>query len=434
MVTPSPHPLERELGLECYLSDAPGIGGRLRAVPEDFQVEELSLEPPEAPTGEYAIAQVRSKNWETNRLVRRLSKNLQISRNRVGFAGMKDKLALSTRLMSFRAPLELVQQLEIPDVEILRAYQAARPLRIGDLLGNRFTIRIREIEPGRAEAALRTVAAELGAVGGFPNYFGIQRFGVVRPITHTVGELLVRGEYEQAVWTYIANPMEEENERAREARARLEATRDIAAALGEFPPTLSFERTLLAHLHRRPEDWVGALSCLPRNLLMMFVHAYQSQLFNRMISARLRAGLRLHEPVVGDRILPQDRRGLPDHRGSILVREENLQMIVQAVRDGKAWVSGLLFGARSSFAEGPMGEIERRIVEAERLKPDDFVISGLPAASSDGSRRELLASCPDLAWTLEEGQGSAVFTFSLRKGAYATVLLREFTKGDPRHL
>jgi len=434
MVMRSPFPLERDLGLECYLTNAPGLGGRLRTLPEDFQVEELSVGPPEIPEGEYAIAQVRAKNWETNRLVRRFSKNLQISRNRVGFAGTKDKRAVSTQLMSFRAPLELVQQLEIPDVEILRSYRASRPLRIGDLLGNRFAIRVRDIDSERAAETLSAVADGLAKAGGFPNYFGIQRFGAIRAITHIVGKLLIRGEFEQAVWTYVANPIDEEEARAREARAQLEATWDIAAALRDFPPPLSFERTLLAHLHRRPNDWAGALSTLPRNLVMMFVHAYQSQLFNRMLSARLLDGLPLHEPVLGDRVLPQDRRGLPDHRSSILVTDSNVAKISEAVRESKAFVSGLLFGARVPFAEGPMGEIEHRIVDAEKIKPDDFVIPDLPAASSDGSRRELLAPCRDLLWTLAEDGRNVVFQFSLQKGAYATVLLREFTKADPRAL
>lgn len=421
---------ESELGLEVFLTDGiPGIGGKLRKTPEDFQVDEISILPPADPEGKFVIAKVWHRNWEANRLVRRLGSNLRIGRAKIGFAGTKDGRSVSTQLMSFNAPIEAVQSLAIPDVEIHDAYRARRMISIGDLVGNRFKIGVADIDAGvDAKAICDSVKAKLDSIGGFPNFFGIQRFGSVRPITHLIGKDLIRGDFEGAVMRYVANPMDEEGSEANDARRALQETRDFERAFREFPMKLSFERTMIGHIKDKPADYVGALRLLPYNLLMMFVHAYQSFLFNRILSERIRKGMPLREPEVGDLVLPLSKTNVPDHDNSILVSVDNLEKATRNAKEGKAFVSGLLYGTESVFADGRMGEIERKIVEAEEISKLDFQIVGLREASSKGSRREILSSYKDLA--INVGEGEATFQFTLTKGCYATTLLREFMKAE----
>ena len=421
---------ESELGLEVFLTDGiPGIGGKLRKAPEDFQVDEISILPPADPEGKFVIAKVWHRNWEANRLVRRLGSNLRIGRAKVGFAGTKDGRSVSTQLMSFNAPIEAVQSLAIPDIEIRDAYRARRMISIGDLVGNRFKIGVADIDAGvDAKAICDSVKAKLDSIGGFPNFFGIQRFGSVRPITHLIGKDLIRGDFEGAVMRYVANPMDEEGSEANDARRALQETRDFERAFREFPMKLSFERTMIGHIKDHPADYVGALRLLPYNLLMMFVHAYQSFLFNRILSERIRKGISLREPEVGDLVLPLSKTNVPDHDNSILVSIDNLEKATRNAKEGKAFVSGLLYGTESVFADGRMGEIERKIVEAEEISKLDFQIVGLREASSKGSRREILSSYKDLA--INVGEGEATFQFTLTKGCYATTLLREFMKAE----
>ena len=421
---------ESELGLEVFLTEGtPGIGGKLRKIPEDFQVDEISILPPADPEGKFVIAKVWHRNWEANRLVRRLGSNLRIGRAKVGFAGTKDGRSVSTQLMSFNAPIEAVQSLAIPDIEIRDAYRARRMISIGDLVGNRFKIGVADIDAGvDAKAICDSVKAKLDSIGGFPNFFGIQRFGSVRPITHLIGKDLIRGDFEGAVMRYVANPMDEEGSEANDARRALQETRDFERAFREFPMKLSFERTMIGHIKDHPADYVGALRLLPYNLLMMFVHAYQSFLFNRILSERIRKGMSLREPEVGDLVLPLSKTNVPDHDNSILVSIDNLEKATRNAKEGKAFVSGLLYGTESVFADGRMGEIERKIIEAEEISKLDFQIVGLREASSKGSRREILSSYKDLA--INVGEGEATFQFTLTKGCYATTLLREFMKAE----
>lgn len=421
---------ESELGLEVFLTeDIQGTGGKLRKTPEDFVVDEISVLLPASQDGRFVIAKVWHRNWEANRLVRRLGSNLRVGRSKVGFAGTKDGRSIATQLMSFDAPIEAVRSLAIPDVKILDAYLARRMITIGDLIGNRFQIGVADVDTNRdLRGICQAVRSRLDEAGGFPNFFGVQRFGSVRPITHLIGKDLIRGDFEGAVMRYVANPMEEEDSEVNDARRTLEQTRDFERALREFPMKLTFERTMIEYLRDKQGDYLGALRALPKNLLMMFVHAYQSYLFNRILSERIRRNISISEPVEGDLVLPLNKMSLPDHDNPIAVSKDNLDKAIRNAREGKAFVSGLLYGTDSTFASGPMGEIERHIIESEKIDRLDFQIVGLREASSKGTRRELLAQCKDLM--IDLGKGGITFSFVLNKGCYATSLLREFMKAD----
>jgi tRNA pseudouridine13 synthase len=425
-----PPAVEKAVGMEVYLTSAPGVGGRLRLSPEDFVVEELSIPPPRVEGGRYVAVRARMRNWETNRLVRELGRSMGISRHRIGFAGTKDKRGVKVQFFTVLASMEQVGRISLGDFEVLEAYPTDRPLELGQLMGNRFDIRLRGATGEGLPAALAAVTGELAEAGGFPNFFGIQRFGALRPVTHVVGERMVRGDIEGAVMAYLGMPMEAESELTRQARGRLESERDFAAAAGYFPRQLGFERSLIHHLQNHPADWAGALRQLPPNLLMMFVHAYQSVLFNRMLSQRIRAGMSLLEPETGDIVLPADDLGRPDHDHYVTVEAHNLERIREKARSGKAFVSGVLFGSQTAFAGGRMGEMERAAVESEGLEPKDFFIPDLPEASSKGTRRELLVRFWPGEPQIVPQEDAILFRFSLPRGCYATALLREYMKGE----
>lgn len=420
--------VEVVIGIVGYGTTTPGIGGRIKVEAEDFVVEEVSSPPPKVEGGRYTVAVLRSRNWETNRLVREMARRLAVSRKRISFAGTKDKRAVTTQLFQFDVPEEQVRALRLGDVDILESWTTDRRLEIGDLVGNRFRIVVRDlaVPPDEAGPILAATAAQLEVLGGFPNFFGIQRFGSIRPITHVVGRHLVRGEFKEAVDAYVANPIEGEDPETYEARQELAATGDYAAALDAMPDVMGFEKAILNYLVRQPADYIGALKELPFNLLLMFVHGYQSYLFNRILSERIRRGLPLNEPLDGDLILPRGKDGLPDRDRPLRVDVSNAGKMGHQVRDGKAFVSGALFGSEAPLAGGLMGEIEDEVVAGEGLRPEDFVIPRMPRLSSKGTRRELLSVVRELRWSFESA--GAMLEFELPRGCYATSLLRELMK------
>lgn len=422
---------EADIGMRCYLCPADGTGGHLKTLPEDFVVREVSDPPRAKENGEYTIATVTSRNWETNRLVRIMARSIGMSRERIGFAGTKDKRAVTTQLMSFRCPPEDLDKVDLKDVEISGAYRGSRAIQIGDLIGNEFEITVRDctmdhsLIPETVEEDISVIKASKG----FPNYFGVQRFGVVRPVTHLVGERLVRGDIEGAVRTYVSFTTDEEDPELGALRRSLEGTEDWGAAASAMPEQMSYEKTM-AQVLAGGGGWVDAIDALPPNLQMMFVHAYQSYLFNEMLSLRMERGLPLDRPVTGDVVVPMDAKGTPQHESPVIATDRNLDLVARQVRAGRAFVTAALFGSDTVMAQGEPGEIEMKVVEDNGLQPQDFVIPGLPRCSSKGGRREVL--CPVKDIRSEFGDDSYTLRFSLPKGNYATCLMREFMKSEMR--
>ena len=100
----------------------------------------------------------------------------------------------------------------------------------------------------------------------------------------------------------------------------------------------------------------------------------------------------------------------------------------QSGREGKAWVSAILFGSEPEFAGGEPGQIEKTIVASEGLRPEDFIIPEIPRISSKGTRREILA--PFRGLDVQVGEAAFSLSFELTRGSYATCLVREFTKSE----
>ncbi|MCL2143668.1 MAG: tRNA pseudouridine(13) synthase TruD [Methanomassiliicoccaceae archaeon] len=421
---------EADIGMRYYLTDTEGTGGRIKAEPEDFIVREISKRPDEKTGGRFIIAEVTTRNWETNRLVRMLSRSMGISREKIGFAGTKDKRAVTTQLMSFEAPDEALSKVDLKDISINNAYRSARDIRIGDLEGNDFNITVKDcsVRSEEISSVIDDVTAEIRSLGGFPNYFGVQRFGTSRPITHLVGEKIVRGDMRGAVDIYLSELSEHESPETTEARRMLASRSELKDALRIMPKTMSFEKIMAEHLIEHPDDDIGAISKLPPNLQMMFTHAYQSYLFNEMLSRRMEAGIPLNAPTEGDIVIPVDGGGIPIHERPSAVTSRNADLAEKQVRAGKAFITISLFGIETQTAGGKMGEIERSVIDNEKITNDDFMVPGLPHCSSKGSRREIVCPVGDIGSNVSGN--NYTIKFSLPKGNYATCLLREYMKSD----
>ncbi|MBI4362469.1 MAG: tRNA pseudouridine(13) synthase TruD [Euryarchaeota archaeon] len=416
---------ERRIGLERYLTSTPGLGGVLKVEPADFVVEEIPLGEIEG-RGDCLVVEVVKENRETHRTVQEIARGLHVSRARVSYAGLKDRRAHTLQRMSIRGVTpEMVRGLHIPGVEVRPLGFSPRPITLGDLGGNRFRVAIRRIPfpAGEAGARARATREAIQGAGGVPNYFGPQRFGTLRPVTHLVGEHLVREDLEGALMAYLALAWPEEAADAREARLRLSGTRDYAGALREFPPRLRFERSILQRLVERPGDWAYAWEALPPGLRRLFVHAHQAYLFNRVLSIRMARGLPLGEPRVGDILLLS--------RGRLeKVTPRNLASAEAAAREGRARPTGPLYGPECPLAEGEPGEAEQRVLQESGIDPGAY--ARVPGAPSRGTRRPLLLRVEPLPGPPEPdlvGHSRVVLEFTLDPGAYATVVLREFIKG-----
>jgi len=414
----SQYPLEADLGMEYYVSDTPGIGGRLRSSAEDFVVEEIPVELPEG--GPYLICRLEKKDWELQHAVKEIAKRLGISHRRIGWAGTKDRHAVTTQRISiYNGDEEKVREIRLKDISIEVLGHSREPLTLGSLKGNRFDIVIRELQQADTGAQMEVVG-EL-AKQGLPNYYGIQRFGVVRPLTHTMGELILTGDFEQAAMTYIGLAFPDEPAETGEIRRSFYETRDVREALHRFPLSLSYERSMLHHLMTSPGDYPGALKVLPPKLLSMFVSAFQSWLFNMALSARIADGIGFSDPIPGDSLIFENGR-------EDMVTVQNRDIAARHIERGRCRIAIHMPGSRKETRERSGAVIEdllsRRNIGAENFKTaQEFV-----RTKFEGALRPVSLNTEVVGTFSNE---SARLVFELPPGHYATTVCREYMKADP---
>ncbi len=416
-----------------YASSAPGIGGILKQTPEDFRVRELSSYPKPDPAGPYTVLRLESRDWEQHELAQQIARRLRVPAQGIRWAGTKDRRAIAERILSYPGLPPLEGDLGLPGVSVLEAYRTREAVVLGHHYGNAFEIRIHRIEASR-DAVLERVAQvnrELAELGGFPNFFGPQRFGEVRPITHEVGRELVRGNVADAVDLYLTATPPGESPLGTAARLAYADHHDPMRGLREFPPNLRFERLLLDHLARGHTP-ARALRALGRPLRVLFVHAYQSYLFNLYLTERRRAALSLTSPLVGDYVLRSARDGTVPGTGIVPVGADNLAEVRDQTTRGQALLAAPLVGHTTPVLGGSGGGLFEALLERDGVRRDQFRVPAAPEISSAGSWRPLLTLAPTLR-LFREGESDpadpvAELHFSLPRGSYATVLLRELIK------
>ncbi len=444
--------VEHLAGIDVYLTDAPGIGGTIRSDIRDFRVTEI-VDGMEGVSGhgmdargrsdaQYLIVKLTKKNWDTHHLIRELSRRFRVSKSRFGWAGTKDKRAITTQTISIWDPdqaiVARIGDLRIPDVELEVLGRSNRKISLGDLRGNEFEIVIRDIGGTEDDVLGRiaNISGELSHAGGMPNFYGMQRFGTTRPVTHIVGKFIVSGDFEGAAMAYLAQPFPED--RSLEVRRDLWDTHDFKAALYQFPDHLRHERAMLNHLVAHPGDYVGAFRTLQKNLLRMFVHAHQSFIFNKILSTRIKEGIPLNQAISGDVVCFRGKDGLPDTSRTEVVTQTKLDGINNLIRRKRAWVAHSLIGSASE----PECELEAAVVSDLGIDWNELNrgcrVPEMPELASRGGYRAVVVDVTptfDVAAGGSEsgGDGFGVCVasrFFLPKGCYATVLLREYMKND----
>jgi len=470
---------ERQIGIWFYATKADGIGGTIKTRPADFFVREIT-DRVEQEEGKYLIAELTKDNWDMHNVIREISRQLRVSKNRIGFAGTKDKFAVTRQKISIWDTTETeLERVKIAGVSLKIIGRSNKAVSLGDLYGNEFEIIIRDIKGREAiKEKIDAITAEIEALGGIPNFFGPQRFGISRPVTHIVGKHLVNGSVKNAVISYISDIFAGESEGAKKARLLCKndegegvgvgvvgaSDLNLKECLKQMPVFLRYERALLNELIKRKSsneelsesDYLSAFSVLPKNLQNLFVHAYQAYLFNLILSRRMKQDqeqgqgqdqkMPLNGAVVGDIVCFQNKRGFVDPDKLARVSAGNLDGVNRLIKRGRAFVTAPIFGYETEFADGAVGEIELSVLEDEGIELKSFYNEKVPEISSKGTRRSVLAPVryefnPSASASsnatisaeisedeLNSNRFKAKLQFFLPKGSYATVLLREYMK------
>lgn len=444
--------VEKSIGIEVYATCSRGIGGTIRKVLNDFIVEEVLVDGSKASADEgtkgvssralgasstksrHLLCVLVKRNWDTLIAVRNLAKELGIDTGQVQFAGIKDAKAVTAQHITVEGvTAEDMQKVRVKDIEVNPVGYVPNKLSAFYLLGNNFHITIRNID--QPESAIRKSIDEtvekLNAAGGIPNFFGHQRFGTTRAITHRVGKAIIKANLQEAALIFLAEPSPYEHPSSRQARKQLQDTQDFKRALREFPRQLRYERAMLEYLALKPDDYAGAFRRLPKKLRELFVQAYQSYLFNRFLSRRIENETPLDRADVGDCVVNVERSGLPSIMMYRIVSEAVNVEVNDKIKAGRMRLAIPLVGFKQRPMMGTQGEIEKQILEAEGVSKEDFKVTAMPEVAEKGKLRT--AATPINEFSVEETSPSqagnvARVAFMLHRGSYATVLLREIMK------
>jgi len=415
-----PPQIDIDFGLLRYSTGGGRHEGRLRKSFLDFQVQELislkDVVQTKAP-GLVPIYRVTKAGVDTPHVAREIAAMIK---SEVNFAGLKDKNATVVQYISARStrassPAELHgSRFEA----VLVGFST--PVTRGMLTGNRFRILLEtpedlgaEIEGCFAACGARRVA----------NFYGYQRFGLKGGVNRRAGKAIVEKDFAGAVGLIVAEPREGEDEEAEEAR-RLCGEGRYAEALHLFSPRQDLERKIASHLSQKPEDHIGALRRIPIPIRRLLVNSYQAYVFNLALSRAVEGGIDISNARPGDNWARLKEGGLTVGR----VHGVKEEVPDEGTAVPLIQIVGYAYRNYGSRFDGVLA----KVIEEEGISPGSFYIKEAEEMSSEGGFRPAPLLSSDLSYKREER--GFVLEFSLGKGEYATVLLREVLKPDQPQL
>jgi tRNA pseudouridine13 synthase len=405
-------------------ADVPPIGGVLKQRPEDFVVEEIPLYDPSG-EGEHVYMMVEKRGLTAIDMLNIIAKHFRVPRHRVGYAGLKDKVAITRQVVSVQMPgrnLDDIPSLQHPAVSILWIDRHNNKLRRGHLAGNRFSIRIRGVEMAQAVNAQRAMRT-LERVG-VPDRVGQQRFGFLQN-NHLVGRALFVQDFKAAVDELLGPPtlipMPDDQRESRD----LYAAGDFAGALAATPRWLRTERAVLEALVSgdTPEQ---AITAIDGGVLSYYFSAFQSAVFNTALDMRIGAGL-LDALLVGDIAVRSGSR-------KFFAVDEPILADPAVHNDLKAVdisATGPMWGTRMQRTSGRQDAIDTDALAAFGLRPADLDrVEAMDAEMTGGVRRPFRVPLRNIeveGGTDEHGPYIRC-AFDLPRGAFATTVMAEIMK------
>ncbi|KAI7907261.1 pseudouridine synthase [Cokeromyces recurvatus] len=356
--------------------------------------------------GHYLQASMQKMGVDTMNAINIISKKVGANVKNFGYAGIKDARAITTQTLTMKGVkpgriMVVQEELNKSGLYLGDFKFVSNGLTLGDLGGNYFTIVLRDVQ-GATEAELEEALQSLKN-NGFLNYFGMQRFGTSSVLTHTIGCAIIKKDYKEAS-NLILRPREGEREDYHRARTLWEETQDAKATLAILPKRAFSERKLLQFYSNNPNQHAKAIKSLPRNMLSLYLHAYQSYIWNRVVSERVRL-FGTSKPMVGDLVLVDNetkntnnsfinnnagRRDPTDRKVPKVLTEEDLDKY--SIED----VVYPLPGRSTLYPENEIKELYRKFMAEDGISIEkrDNQFEGLK-----GDYRSMLSKPENMSWS-----------------------------------
>ena len=390
------------------IHDKPPVAGCIKVRPEDFVVNELPLYEP-CGEGEHLYMCVRKRGMSHETMTRLIADGMGVKPRAIGTAGRKDRIAVTTQLVSVHLPGEpdRIPNIQHEGIEVAWHDRHTNKLRTGHLIGNRFDIRIREIDPMKVTTLQKRL--NVLAEQGLPNVFGTQRFGNEQN-NHLLGAALVTNQFDKLVDLILAGD-EKHHGAARGG--------DYKKAFDSWPLGNPVQRTVLEALVKG-KSAQAACRRISKSMQKLWVNALQSWVFNLTLHRRLREGTwnTLQE---GDLAWKHLGGGRTFEATAEDIATEELQHRVASMELSP---TGPLWGPKmrmptGKVLEGELADLEEGGV-VDALQQNDRRLAA-------GARRPLRVPLNNasIGSGVDEHGGFVRVQFELPAGSYATAVVEE---------
>lgn len=380
---------------------------KVKQAPEDFQVEEQTSLRPSG--GRFALYRLKKNGIGTPEAIEAVLRNWRIPRARVAYGGLKDRHAVTIQHFTIAGgPARHWQQ---DHLKVTYLGQVPRPFGPEDIAANRFAVTVRALRPPMLEAVLAVLPALVR--DGLPNYFDDQRFGSVGTSNEFIARPWCAGDYERTLWLALTDANSHDSDRERAAKAVLRAHwGDWTRCQAELDRTPHWN--VVAYLAQCPSDFRGAIARLRVDLRSLYLAAFQSHLWNRLLAAVLRQRCRPAQQLeIGLRMGP-----VPFYRDLDSAQRSEFRSLELS-----------LPAARTKIEPGPVKELlDHELAELGLAQRQLRVKYPRDSFFSKGSRPAIFLP-QNLRHFHEQdeqtpGQRKLVLRFDLPRGCYATILIK----------
>jgi tRNA pseudouridine13 synthase len=358
------------------------------------------------PTHRFPVFILKKHNVDSNHAIIEIRNQLNLE---LRILGLKDAKA---NTMQFATTIQktrnLPARMKTYHTEICIIGYGNTLLSKSDLWGNQFSVVIAESR----HTNLNDFVPDIDQVA---NFYGLQRFGSERMVTHNVGREILKGNFKRASELLLTETTRYDTKFSREIREQLSDPSNYKKLLGQMPKGMDIEREIVRSLLNK-RDYIRALRAIPIGIRRLYVQAYQAYIFNLCLSESLYCGENITKCTDGDLCFEIESNNVLGKVRKVNPTIDTSSTVLPALR---------LVGYSFQPGKGRFESTSQVILKEEGLTPRDFYIRDMQELSAKGGFRQSVLWCKGF-----NHSGSLHVSFKLPKGSYATTLLREIIKPD----
>lgn len=384
------------IGISAYCTKTDGTGGKIRSAPEQFFVSEIlrdKVQTKISRSGKYTVYKLRKSGIDTNHALSDILKNHGL---RLKALGLKDANATTEQYVCDMNSSRSVGTITTNRYTLEVVGLVQKPLTKKDMVGNHFKIKV--------EDADFTKISNFSGYDRILNFFGYQRFGSRRPVSHLIGKTILQKNFDNAVEILLSFGSEYDLPQNNRIREMLQDKSNYSKVFNEVPPQMDVERIVLQQMIEH-DNALKALHAIPLFLRRFFVEAFQSFVFNKTVSTAYQYGEELFHPQPDDVCYDKD-----DNLGRYQ-NDPNQRLAIPLV--------GYSYSRKNRFDYHIS-----KILQEEQINPKDFFVKEMQEASEEGGFRNAVMACKSFS------AKESFVEFTLSRGSYATILLREIIKPE----